>query len=261
MRALRAVGPDVTSRCAFYAAIAVLRPAVICDVGSCDGAEAIRFKRRRQASHVIAFEANRANFDSMAADPRLAKSGVEVRHCAASNTTGTTTFYEVDPASEAPWAKGTSSLRLRGDLIAAGLVQRPVGVPSVRLDEALGSTPGRIALWVDVEGAAGQVVEGLRGIAERICVLHIEVEQEELWAGQTAAAEVLVNLSAMGFRELSRQRLWDLQDDVVLVRHGQGATYRATIAAIRVAARACAAAQAGRRWGLSLRSWRRRVRP
>jgi hypothetical protein len=92
-----------------------------------------------------------------------------------------------------------------------------VTAPAVRLDTfVLGLTPAprRIALWIDVEGAGHDVLEGLRHVADRVALVHVEVETVEVWVGQKLAADVDALMAGWGFAPLARG-FWYAQRDVV----------------------------------------------
>jgi FkbM family methyltransferase len=205
----------------FYALILLRWPHTICDVGSCDGADAFRFRRMRPGARVIAFEANPDNYMAIRADPHSA--GIEVRPEAASDEDGEATFYVLEVPPDQLWAKGASSLNRRGAEIQEGLVERPVQVTTCRLDTVLSKERAPIALWVDVEGAASKVVSGLKGIADRVSFIVIELEPRPLWQGQVPAPQVLEQLAEIGFREVARTQQ-DRQLNVVLTREIGAAT-------------------------------------
>jgi hypothetical protein len=76
----------------------------------------------------------------------------------------------------------------------------------VRLDTLLAKIPGseRLGLWIDVEGHAFEVLEGLRAIAPRITLLHVELESQPcIAAGQKLYPEALALLRSWNFREIA----------------------------------------------------------
>ena len=129
-------------------------------------------------------------------------------------------MLDAPPGNE--WATGLSSLNRRTAEMQLSFAQREVRVPACRLDSALRDVPGPIALWVDVEGAAGRVIDGLEGIVDRVSFMCIELETRPIWEGQLDASEVLNKLAAFGFCEVTRSEEWpegDLgQVNVVLTR-------------------------------------------
>lgn len=204
----------------FYACVALKRPRTVCDVGSCDGTAAFRFRTLQRAARVIAFEANPENYAAICSDPR--SSNIEVRAEAVSDEDGEATFYVLDVPPDKEWAKGASSLNRRTYKIKWGLDEHPIRVPTCRLDTALQDAPSPIALWVDVEGAAKRVVDGFEGIADRVSFICVELEPRALWEGQVESFEVLDKLARLGFREVARTQEWSDsglgQINVVLTR-------------------------------------------
>lgn len=231
------MGLPFHSRYVFHGLVSTLRPAVIADVGSCDGQQARRFKRQRPSARVVAFEANPRNFARMVADRRHPELGVEVLNRAAADGTGEATFFILEERADMPWATGASSLNQRVPESTQGLSETPVTVETVRLDEYFIDCQGPIALWIDVEGAAGRVVEGMAGIADRVCAVHIELETSpDLWQGQPAEGDVLSRLEKLGFKVLGSDQDWPGQRNVVLVRQDQTRVQRAATAAAAMAA-------------------------
>jgi FkbM family methyltransferase len=204
----------------FCGLIALHQPEVICDVGSMDGEQAVRFKRICPRSSVIAFEANRRNYDLITADPHVQGSGVVVEHLAVSDTTGPAEFNVVDVPDHSPWARGVSSLRERRGDYAAGFTSTKTTVDAVRLDDYLADTSGPVALWIDVEGALDQVVRGLASLADRIVTMHVEAELVEVWEGQASWADLQLEIRRLGpFRTVATgPEFGEVQHNYLLVR-------------------------------------------
>jgi hypothetical protein len=95
----------------------------------------------------------------------------------------------------------------------------PVEIEAVRLDkfvDSLSPVPESIALWIDVEGAAYEVLKGVSGIKNRIDLIHVEVETREYWQGQKLKGDVVTLARSLGYEILARGRT-DEQHDLVLV--------------------------------------------
>jgi FkbM family methyltransferase len=190
---------------------------VICDVGAFDCAHSKQFKAI--GARVIALEANPVNFAELARDASLAAAGIELFNYAAWNRDEDVTFNVVDAtARDAEWRKMISSVRERS--AANRFDSRPVRVRGVRLDTLLGGVlpepAGAIALWIDVEGAAYEVLEGIHGIRERVCLVHVEVETSAFWEGQRLWPDIVALMRRLGFTPVAR-RPGDGQFDVVFV--------------------------------------------
>jgi hypothetical protein len=115
--------------------------------------------------------------------------------------------------------RGTSSL-----FTAAGnKVKSTINVETHRIDEIILSRPverRRIGLWIDVEGAEGDVLEGISGIADRMVAVHVETTNEPRWDGQKPVRDITALMSRHGFMACGRNfgtgpKEWG---DIVFVR-------------------------------------------
>lgn len=150
----------------------------VCDVGSLDGTDALRFRRALPAAEVIAFEPNPHNFDLMAADERLPRQRIRILPFAVSDRTAEAPFFVVGARYVRNLdlqRRGMSSLHKR---VNSALVAEIVPVRTVRLDDVLtnSSPAARVALWIDTEGMAFEAVVGASGVLGRTQMLHIEAE-------------------------------------------------------------------------------------
>ncbi|MCX5681353.1 MAG: FkbM family methyltransferase [Candidatus Omnitrophica bacterium] len=98
----------------FYLLIRELSPSFVCDIGSRDGYNSIRFRRFSPGSKVLAFEANPYNAKRMMEDPEILSCNIEVVNKAVSNKSGEAAF-RVERAEDITTASGISSLRERVD--------------------------------------------------------------------------------------------------------------------------------------------------
>jgi hypothetical protein len=130
-----------------------------------------------------------------------------------------------------------------------------VRVRAVRLDSFLTDVlagPARtIALWIDVEGAAYEVLEGIDGIRDRVCLVHVEVETRAFWQGQRLWPEIDVLMRQLGFTPIAR-RPGEEQFDVLFVNDRWLGRSRAVVSGITFLA--WARLRAGRARN-KLRSW------
>ncbi len=150
----------------------------VCDVGSLDGTDALRFRRMLPAAEVIAFEPNPRNFDLMAADQRLPRERIRILPFAVSDRDAEAPFFVVG----ARYARnldvqrrGISSLHRPTD---SSSIAEVAHVRTVRLDDVLSkdSSAARIALWIDTEGMGFEAVAGASRVLARTQILHIETE-------------------------------------------------------------------------------------
>jgi len=184
-----------------------------------DGSDARRFRRQLPNARIVAFEANSKNVRSMREDRGILKDRIEIQHKAVWNRNGDLTFY-VENISAGGGIEdirhGISSTRKRDE---NSLGNRKITVESVRLDtfmQNLDVSPESVALWIDVEGAAYEVLEGIEQIREKVKIIHVEVETKEFWKGQRLKTDVEDLIKSMGFIILARGR-FEEQHDLVLI--------------------------------------------
>jgi hypothetical protein len=69
---------------------------------------------------------------------------------------------------------------------------------------------------IDVEGAGLQVIDGFSKDIERVKLIHIELENFEIWHGQAVAPEVINKLNSLGFHLVDEDKN-DVQTNAVFV--------------------------------------------
>jgi len=197
--------PVVNTRQLFSALLPGFGTDLVCDIGSMDGSDALLFKRRLPASRVVAFEANPRNFERMCNNRSLAANAVSLEPLALCESDGVADFFVVrTDSSERAARLGMSSLYRRAQ---SEQIERVVQVPTARLDSYVARhapAARRLALWIDVEGKAFEVIEGARGVLPRVQLVHVEVETRPLiGAAQRIFADVRALLRESGFTELA----------------------------------------------------------
>jgi FkbM family methyltransferase len=220
------------TRLLFLKLLETLEVEVICEVGSMDGTDALRFRRTRDTADIIALEPNPANFMGMQADAALAQAGIEVVPAAAADFDGEAPFYLV-PAPSGPEERslrGMSSLLKRTESRYAGA---SISTRVLRLDNLLRSRAHerRLAFWIDSEGAAFEALSGAAGIARWLQLVHVEVESMPcIGADQHLYAEVGALLRSWGFVEIANNASEDApQFDAVFTRRDMPALQRLRI--------------------------------
>jgi FkbM family methyltransferase len=180
------------------------RPSIICDVGSYNGEEALRFAALSPASRVYAFEANRSNIEHYL-QPAVTRAGlanVHVENLAVSDTVGTTQFnvLESDRSDPFDWRRMAGSLLRRND-------DRPYTtelVTCTTLDFYFADRArDTFALWIDVEGALDRVLAGAHRVLSRTVIFRAEVERLSYWEGQRLVGEVAAIAEELGFHFLA----------------------------------------------------------
>lgn len=204
----------------FQLLVRYLNPEIICDIGTLDASHSILLRHISKNSRIIAFEANPENYNNIIEKNIPERENIEVYHKAVSNNTGVLVFHvqKYSDEKEQRWMAGTSSIRQRNTNVGQ---TEAVNVDAVRLDQFLDKlepkiSSNHIALWIDVEGAGYEVLEGIQDIASRVLFIQVEVETEEIWQGQKLKKDVLKLADQLGFIELGRGK-HDLQHDLILI--------------------------------------------
>jgi FkbM family methyltransferase len=202
----------------FLNLLRMFRPNLVLDVGSMDGSDSMRFRLMSPNSKIIAIEANPYHFTTMQSNPRLAAMNIEISHRLASTEADTGKFFITKGAvaGNCGGNMGTSSL-LRP--INVSDVAEEIEVHTVRLDEVISNaitTQEWAALWVDVEGAAYEVLSSVAGSKQQIALLHVEVELVEFWCGQKLKNDVVQLANDMGLVLLARSKD-EKQQDLVFI--------------------------------------------
>jgi len=230
----------VNTRRLFASLLRRMQISTVCDVGSMNGEEALAFSTAAPHSRVFAFEPNPVNFGLMMADRLMRERDIRIVPLAATNYDGEAELFlvEADYGRRDP-RRGMSSLYARSDAWAPAAV---VPVRTTRLDSFLATRcpcDTRLALWIDTEGKAYEVIEGLSGVAERIELLHVEVETAAcIGAGQKLYPQVRALLAALGLTELATDHARSqLQFNALFVRARQSGRMRLELAARLVTAR------------------------
>lgn len=201
---------------AFHSLLWLLKPDVVLDIGSMDGADSKRFRSLLKKASLVAFEANPDNFRLMNADEEIHRKRIRVLNQLVSKVDGEQSFYVQRPDQiSSGLNRGTSSALPRMD---QGMKNEEIRLNSARIDSFLSNEypdADKVALWVDVEGFAYEVLESLQHATQQIHLIHVEVETQECWPGQHLEPEVLQLLESMGYILLAHGKN-DVQRDLIL---------------------------------------------
>ena len=211
-------GTVLKTKYLFLNLLKMFKPALILDVGSMDGSDSIRFRRMAAQSKIIAFEANPYNFSKMQSNPRLKEMSIEVRNRLVSSTAEKGKFY-ISRGAVAGMNSGNMGTSSSMKPVNVSDVAEEIEVDTTRLDEVISreSSPvGKVAMWIDVEGAGYEVLSSVVGAKEQVALLHIEVELAEFWVGQKLKNDVVRLANELGLVLLA-QSANDKQQDLVFV--------------------------------------------
>jgi FkbM family methyltransferase len=199
-----------------------MRVSAICDVGSMNGADAATFSAAVPQASIYAFEPNPHNFRLMQAREQFFQGrNISVVPLAATNYDGVADLFVVAAEySHSDPRRGMSSLhRRRGEWAPQSIEP----VETTRLDSFLDARcprDARLAVWIDAEGTAYEVIEGLGARAEQVQLVHVEVETAPcIGANQKLYPQVKALLQRLGFTELGTdQPVSELQFNALFVK-------------------------------------------
>jgi len=204
----------------FQLLVKYLKPEIICDVGTLDASHSVLLRHISKYPRIIAFEANPYNYKNIVNSGIPVKENIEVIHKAVSNKPGELVFHVQKYTTNAgqDWMAGTSSILQRNQEVGD---TEEVRIDSIRLDEFLKENEPDInnktvALWIDVEGAGYEVLQGISEISNRVLFIQVEVETEEIWQGQKLKKDVIDLLNKLGFTEVGRGK-HEMQHDLILI--------------------------------------------
>jgi len=190
-----------------------VQPKQFCDIGALDGSESLFFRKvLGNNTNFYAFEASPENYIKFLKNNQMLKNNcINVSNLAVSNKSGKCTFYMVDENSD-PTALGNygNSSLLCPDIDripTLRTVKKEVEVDAIRIDDYLQKKERiiNVALWIDVEGAAWQVLKGMENIKDDVCLINVEVEKEAKWKNQKTLSDVTKLMNEFGFREIARK--------------------------------------------------------
>lgn len=211
-------GKVLKTKYLFLNLLRIFRPSLILDVGSMDGSDSMRFRRMSPLSKIIAIEANPYHFSNMQSNERLTSMNIEVRHRLASTEAVKGKFF-ITKGAVAGVVGGNMGTSSSLKPVDDSDVAEEIEVDTIRLDEVIAEaiTPKDwVAMWIDVEGAAFEVLSSVARARQQIALLHVEVELVEFWCGQKLKDDVVKLVSDMGLVLLARSDNATQQDLVFI---------------------------------------------
>ena len=165
---------------------------------------------------VVAFEANPYTYKRFDIKRDYAAAGVSYRHQALSSEPGDLSFNVRKTEDGQASADGQGSL-LKHTSYEPGHIE--VTVSATTLDATLDEFDAdSCALWIDVEGATRQVLEGASRTLEKTSVVFVEVEDVEVWGSQWLSEDVVRALYEAGLHPIARDFQSPYQWNVICVR-------------------------------------------
>jgi FkbM family methyltransferase len=155
----------------------ILKPDLIFDVGSRNGNDAQKFRSILPKSKIIAFEANKQLYLKMLSDPYLKKSNIICYNYAVEKKSGFRNFYIFNEK------KGTGSILQRKSKTFLKINK----VRTISLDNFIENFKvygKKIFLWIDIEGAAYNLIQGAKKTLLNVDAIIVELEKKKLFKNQ-----------------------------------------------------------------------------
>ena len=155
----------------------ILKPDLIFDVGSRNGNDAKKFRSILPKSKIIAFEANKQLYFKMLSNPSLKKGKIICYNYAVEKKSGVRNFYIFNEK------KGTGSILQRKNKIFSKIYK----VRTISLDnfiEKFKVYKNKIFLWIDIEGAAYNLIQGAKKTLLNTDAIIVELEKKKLFKNQ-----------------------------------------------------------------------------
>ena len=212
----------------FFKFIDTVQPAVFLDLGAHKGEVGVAVKQLLPQCQVHSFEAGA----SLASELKRssAPDGVCVNNYAVAEVDGDVALYRprmlswyyirdvlVRAKSYSGGDLGNSSLRKRSEY---AFYDTEI-VPGIRIDTFFRELKlqGPIAVWIDCEGAALEVLKGFGDTIDLVELIHVELEAFRFWEGQALVSEVVDFLVARDFEPLLRDAEYgDWQFNYIFVK-------------------------------------------
>ena len=184
--------------------VAALAPPIVLEIGAHEASFSRCVKSLLPGSRTVAFEPNPVVFDKYCRT--ATDGGVEYLPLCISDRTGRAQFIM-------PHTKDGAPKLSMGSLLIDTEARRlsKLEVETTTIDSLLGGQASQPnAIWIDVEGAVGVVLDGATHTLRSCLLLYAEVETRQRWKEQSMDEEIIGRLGDAGFVPVLRdmQRPW-----------------------------------------------------
>jgi FkbM family methyltransferase len=200
----------------FFEIVANRQPMLFIEAGAKGAGISRRARNVLPKAQVVAFEANPYVYEKWKTRAR----GYEYLNLALSDRSGELPFHIHDGI---PADHGQHSLLLRNSNADVSTVR----VNATTLDDHFANNVDECCIWMDVEGATGNVLRGAPKTLDRTAALLVEMESRAIWQGQWLAREVSAFLNDLGLRLVARDDQSRFQYNAIFVRSDVAARFSA----------------------------------
>lgn len=195
-----------------------LNPTTVFEVGAREAVYACKVSKLLPEAKVFAFEASPYNFDRFSKEVKDGGYPVEYLHLAVGDRDGTVEFYinsEINGVEETLYTGRNSILPRTGQAIATKV---EVTITSLSTFVRERELDGPVAIWLDVEGATGDVLRGMSAVMDKVSLVHCEVEERRYWQDQWLRSDVDRFFLEHGLVPVARDDEYVTQYNVVYAR-------------------------------------------
>lgn len=193
-------------------------PDLFIEAGAKDARVSVRARQRVPSARIVAFEANKHNFERFSVHPRLQGQDIEYLNLALSDKDGSVTFKVKarQGGRELSRVAGDNSLLARVD---DSVEYEDMTVRTTSLDSHFGGDNFQsCCMWVDVEGAVKPVFQGAIATLKKTNFILVEVEDRVVWEGQWLRKDLASFLYGHGFVPIARDFQSRYQYNILYVK-------------------------------------------
>jgi FkbM family methyltransferase len=203
----------------FQNLILISKPEYFFEIGAFDAKFSCQAKKDIPECQFTAFEANPYNYDYW--HESITNSGVNHIHTAIGSHIGKTLFNvqkEVRGKSVSSIRGNNSILRRTEEDISYEEIEVPLNSIDNIYKDVVFST-NSIAMWIDVEGYASEVLIGAKNNLCNTSMVFIEVEEISFWKDQKLAHEIVKIMLDFGFLPIARDFEYVDQYNIVFIKN------------------------------------------
>lgn len=213
---------DALSAFFFELQEAIVHPNIFFEIGAFSATTSLALKEALPDTQCFAFEASTYNYTFFQNKYDYEKAGVNYINAAVSRKPGKKKFYiqkSID-SQEVDKIRANNSLLERKQ---QGVEYEEHWVETYSVDSFVQSKNlsldgTRISLWIDTEGAAFEVLQGIRSTLKYVQSILVEVEEKRYWKKQALAQRTIKYLLQAGFIPVARDFEAPFQYNILFVR-------------------------------------------
>ena len=200
----------------------ILQPDLALEIGAREASFSLTMRHLFPNIPVIAYEGSPKAYTFFANKNNYAGKGIRYINSVVADMDGTTKFNVLNQTDDPKGPAGTNGRNSLNDRdYDTRFTYSSLDVESVTGDTVLEKEGSRNAtLWIDVEGASKQVLEGLHQslTQKRIASIYIETESRKIWENQWLCFDVIDCLLSHGYLPIYKDDELNIQGNLIFIR-------------------------------------------